>query len=54
MRAGFTPEEVGRRFGPMGWELLHADRMSADAIVVSGRLVDDRSQLWRCRLLHRM
>ena len=54
MRAEFTPEEVGRRFGPMGWELLRAVRMSADAIVVSGRRVDDRFQLWRCRLLYRM
>jgi len=54
MRAGFTPDEVRRRFGPMGWELLSADRMSADAIAVSGRRVDDRFQLWRCLLLHRM
>ena len=54
MRAEFTPEDVRRRFGPMGWELLTADRMSADAIVVSGRRVDDRFQLWRCRLLHRL
>jgi len=53
MRAEFTPEEVRRRFGPEGWELVTADRMSADAIVVAGRRVDDRFQLWRCRLLHR-
>src|SRR5215471_15554440 len=53
MRAEFTPEEVRQRFGPRGWELVSADRMSADAIVVSGRGVNDRFQLWRCRLLHR-
>src|SRR5215831_13289850 len=53
MRAEFTPEEVRRRFGPEGWELVTADRMSADAIVVAGRRVDDRFQLWRCRLLRR-
>jgi SAM-dependent methyltransferase len=51
MRAEFTPEEVRQRFGATGWELLSADRMSADAIVVSGRRVDDRFQLWRCRLI---
>ena len=50
MRAEFTPEEVRRRFVLRGWELVSADRMSADAIVVSGRRVDDRFQLWRCRL----
>jgi SAM-dependent methyltransferase len=54
MHAEFTPEEVQKRFGPRGWELLSADRMSAEAIVVSGRRVDDRFQLWRCRLRHRL
>jgi SAM-dependent methyltransferase len=53
MHAAFTPDEVRRRFGEGGWELLGADRMTADAIVVTGRSSADRFELWRCRLRHR-
>ena len=53
MRAGVTPDEVRDRFGRRGWELVSAERVSADAIEVAGRRVDDRFELWRCRLHRR-
>lgn len=50
MHAGLTPEEVGERFGRMGWTLVSAERASADSIDVAGRRVDEQFELWRCRL----
>lgn len=50
MHAGVTPDEIRQRFGRRGWELVGAERTRADAIEVSGRRVDDRFDLWRCRL----
>jgi SAM-dependent methyltransferase len=52
MHAGLTPDEVRERFGRRDWELLSAERVSASAIEVAGRRVDDRFELWRCRLRH--
>jgi SAM-dependent methyltransferase len=52
MHSGVTTNEVARRFGGSGWELVGAERMSADAIEVAGRRVDDRFELWRYRLRH--
>jgi SAM-dependent methyltransferase len=53
MHSGVTPDEIRQRFGRRGWELLSAERRPADAIEVSGRRVDDRFDLWRCRLRRR-
>jgi SAM-dependent methyltransferase len=50
MHAGLTPEEVRQRFAGHGWEFIGAERVSADAIEVSGKRVDQQFGLWGCRL----
>src|SRR5215469_18354398 len=50
MRAGVTPDEIRDRFGRRGWELLSAEHASTEALEALGRRVDDRFDLWRCRL----
>jgi hypothetical protein len=47
MRAGLTPDEVRERFERRGWQAVCARRVSADAIEVSGRRVDE--QCGTCR-----
>jgi SAM-dependent methyltransferase len=47
MRAGLTAEEVRRRFDGARWELVSAEPVSADALSVAGRQVDQRFELWR-------
>lgn len=48
MHAGLTIDEVRERFGPAGWQLVNADRASAETTVVNP--ADDRFELWRYRL----
>jgi SAM-dependent methyltransferase len=50
MQAGMTREEVRERFDDNRWELVSAERMSADAIEVAGRRVDQSFEVWRYRL----
>lgn len=50
MHAGVTAEEVGRRFGPAGWELVNAERSSAETM--AARRADVRFELW-CYQLQR-
>jgi SAM-dependent methyltransferase len=52
MHAGLTVEEVRERFGPAGWEVTSAARMSADAIEIRARRAADRFELWRYQLHH--
>jgi hypothetical protein len=54
MHAGLTPEEARERFGRRNWEVLSAERMSADVSQVAGRRIDDQFELWCCRLRHSM
>jgi SAM-dependent methyltransferase len=54
LHAGLTPDEVRDRFGPKGWVLVRADRAPAGTIDASGRRVDERFELWRCRLVRSM
>ena len=50
MYAGVSTHEVRDRFGSRGWNLLSAEPMSADALVVAGQQVGDRFEAWRYRL----
>ena len=50
MHSGVTPDEIRDRFGRRGWELLSAEHSSTEALEALGRRVDDRFDLWRCRL----
>jgi len=50
MHAGLTPDEIRERFEHRGWQVVNAQRVSADAIEVSGRRVDEQFELWCCRL----
>jgi SAM-dependent methyltransferase len=52
MHAGVTVDEVRERFTRSGWELVTAEPMSSDAIVVAGRGVGERFEAWRYRLRH--
>jgi SAM-dependent methyltransferase len=52
MYAGLTPDEVRERFGRRGWQVVSAERVSANAIEVSGRRVDEQFELLCCRLRH--
>jgi len=49
-RAGVSPDEIRERFGRGGWELLSAEKRPDDAFEVAAGRVDDRFELWRCRL----
>jgi SAM-dependent methyltransferase len=51
MHAGISTEEVCRRFSRGGWELVNAERASAEALGISVRRADDRFELW-CYQLH--
>jgi hypothetical protein len=44
---GLTIDEVRQRFSSAGWELLDAERASADTRV---RRADERFELWRYQL----
>ncbi len=48
IHAGLTIDEVRERFGPAGWQLVNAERASAETTVVHS--ADDRFELWRYRL----
>jgi SAM-dependent methyltransferase len=50
MRAGVTIGEVRERFNDDRWELVSAERTSADAIEVAGNRVDESFELWSYRL----
>jgi SAM-dependent methyltransferase len=50
MQAGVKEEEVRARFDGDRWELVSAERMSADVIEVAGRRVDQSFEVWRYRL----
>jgi SAM-dependent methyltransferase len=48
LHAGMTVDEVQRRFCPVGWNLVDAERSSAETPFVSGAA--DRFELWRYQL----
>lgn len=50
MHAGLTVEEVRHRFSPAGWELLTAERASAEALGIGVPRADDRFELWHYQL----
>ncbi|HET9876015.1 MAG TPA: methyltransferase domain-containing protein [Mycobacterium sp.] len=50
MHAGLTVDEVRHRFGPAGWQLVRADRTSADTSGIRVRRADDLFELWRYQL----
>lgn len=52
MAASISTDELQRRFGGNGWELVSAEPVSADAIEVRGRRVDEQFELWRYQLRH--
>lgn len=47
MAASISTAEVRGRFGGNGWELVSAEPVSAEAIEVRGRRVDEQFELWR-------
>jgi SAM-dependent methyltransferase len=52
MQAGLTEAEVRKRFSVAGWDVLKAEHVVDDPIVVARARVDRSFQLWRY-LLHR-
>jgi SAM-dependent methyltransferase len=48
LHAGVTPDEVQHRFGPAGWQVVNADRSTAETPVVPRAA--DRFELWRYQL----
>jgi len=48
LHSGMTADEVRRRFCPAGWELVNAERTSAETPTVPGAA--DRFELWRYQL----
>lgn len=50
MHASISANEVRQRFDGDRWELVSAEPVSADAIEVRGRRVDEQFELWRYRL----
>jgi SAM-dependent methyltransferase len=48
MHAGVTTDEVTNRFSGAGWELVNAERTSAE--IPRARRADDRFELWRYQL----
>jgi hypothetical protein len=50
MHAGITTSEVQQRFSPTGWELLNAERASAQALGIGVRHADERFELWHYQL----
>jgi SAM-dependent methyltransferase len=53
MHAGLTVEEVRQRFRPAGWQLLSAERISAQTLGIVVRRSDARFELW-CYHLQRL
>jgi SAM-dependent methyltransferase len=53
MHAGLTLDEVRQRFSHAGWQLLRAERTSAEALGIGVRRADDRFELW-CYQLQRL
>ncbi|MFC4111071.1 class I SAM-dependent methyltransferase [Nonomuraea zeae] len=53
MHAGLTIEEVWQRFSPAGWQLLSAERTSAETLGMRVRRADDRFELWCYQLQRR-
>jgi SAM-dependent methyltransferase len=53
MQAGLTEPEVRERFTSAGWDLVSADRVADDPIVVARARVDRSFELWRFRLHRR-
>jgi SAM-dependent methyltransferase len=50
MQAGLIEAEVRERFASAGWEVVSAERVTDDPIVVARARVDRAFQLWRYRL----
>lgn len=50
MHAGVHTDEIRRRFGPAGWQLLRAERASADSVGISVPRADERFELWSYEL----
>ena len=50
MHAGVTTDEVQQRFSGAGWELVNAERTSAETIGIAVRRTADRFELWRYQL----
>ncbi|GAA3561254.1 hypothetical protein GCM10022419_047380 [Nonomuraea rosea] len=50
MHPGLTLDEVRQRFTPAGWQLLGAERTSAEALGIGVRRADGRFELWRYQL----
>ena len=50
MHASLTPDQVRQRFAGSGWEVIGAERVTSDAIEVSGKRVDQQFELWACHL----
>ena len=53
MHAGVTTDEVQQRFSGAGWELVNAERTSAETIRIAARRAADRFELWRYQLQRR-
>ena len=53
MHAGLTQDEVQQRFSPAGWELINAERTSAETIRMTARRAADQFELWRYQLRRR-
>ncbi len=50
MQAGLSEAEVRTRFSTAGWDVIAAERVTDDPIVVARARVDRLFQLWRCQL----
>jgi SAM-dependent methyltransferase len=50
MRAALTVEEVRQRFGPAGWQLVRAERASAETIGIRALHADMGFEAWRYQL----
>jgi SAM-dependent methyltransferase len=53
MHAGVTTDEVQQRFSGAGWELIDAERTSAETIRPTAHRAADRFELWRYELRRR-
>ena len=51
--AGVTADEVQQRFSPAGWELVNAERTSAETIRMTARRAADQFELWCYQLRRR-
>lgn len=54
MHAGISADEIQQRFVTAGWELDHADQVSATDLGIGVRRADQRFEVWRFQLHRRM